>query len=137
VPVSAIRPAFVQPCSPLDAACPPRGRDWIHEPSWDGYRIIVVKNGGDVRLYSKNAMELGKRLPRLIDWFANDGIVSKRWDKPYVSGPSRFWVKVKCPGWRRENKDRVRLFEDARVGPDAARTSKCAEKGAAERGHDA
>ena len=233
--VSAIRPAFVHPCSPVDAARPPQGPDWLHEPSWDGYRIIVVKNGGDVRLYAKNAMEYGKRLPRLIDWFANlpartavidgelcfidaagqadfsklhaemrcrwpneahlmliafdllhrdgldlrhlalserkahldklcrgakvvpfirqvqafpdgaallehcsrhrfEGIVSKRRDKPYVSGQSRFWVKV-----RRENKDRVRLFAEARASNPTlrARALKMRREGPTKPGHDA
>src|SRR5262245_32846435 len=29
----------------------------------------------------------------------------------YVSGPSRHWTKTKCPGWKRENAERYRLFE--------------------------
>jgi bifunctional non-homologous end joining protein LigD len=40
-----------------------------------------------------------------------EGIVAKRLDRPYVSGPSRSWVKVKCPGWKRENSERFRMFE--------------------------
>ncbi len=43
-----------------------------------------------------------------------EGIVAKRLDRPYVSGPSRSWVKVKCPGWKRENSERFRMFEGSR-----------------------
>jgi|SRR5262245_844272 len=40
-----------------------------------------------------------------------EGIVSKRAGRPYVSGRSKCWVKVKCPNWKRDNQDRFRLFE--------------------------
>jgi len=32
-----------------------------------------------------------------------EGIVSKRVDRSYVSGPTKDWVKVKCPEWREAN----------------------------------
>jgi len=32
-----------------------------------------------------------------------EGIVSKRIDQPYRSGPSKHWLKIKCPDWRRDN----------------------------------
>jgi hypothetical protein len=34
--------------------------------------------------------------------------------KPYVSGPTRYWVKVKCPTWRRDNQQRFRMFEGSK-----------------------
>jgi hypothetical protein len=43
--------------------------------------------------------------------FGLESVVSKRIDKPYVSGPTRYWVKVKCPTWRRDNQQRFRMFE--------------------------
>jgi bifunctional non-homologous end joining protein LigD len=46
--------------------------------------------------------------------FGFEGVVSKRLDRPYVSGPCKSWVKVKCPGWKRENSERFRMFERAR-----------------------
>jgi bifunctional non-homologous end joining protein LigD len=39
-----------------------------------------------------------------------EGIVSKRADTPYRSGPSQHWIKVKCPGWREENDWRHEFF---------------------------
>ena len=29
-----------------------------------------------------------------------EGIVSKRIDRPYTSGRTKNWIKVKCPGWK-------------------------------------
>lgn len=39
-----------------------------------------------------------------------EGIVSKRVDRPYQSGPSQDWIKVKCPEWREENSWRHEFF---------------------------
>ena len=46
--------------------------------------------------------------------FGFEGVVSKRRSSRYGSGPSRNWVKTKCPGWKRINSERYRLFEGAR-----------------------
>jgi len=43
-----------------------------------------------------------------------EGIVCKRVDAPYRSGRCATWVKVKCAGWRAANRERYRLFENAR-----------------------
>ena len=40
-----------------------------------------------------------------------EGVVSKRLASRYIGGPSRNWVKTKCPGWKRINSERYRLFE--------------------------
>ena len=53
----------------------------------------------------------------LVDYcnrFGFEGIVSKRRRSPYSSCPSRHWVKVKCPNWKRINTGRNKLFEEAR-----------------------
>lgn len=39
-----------------------------------------------------------------------EGIVSKRLDRPHVSGPCREWLKTKCPAWRAANRLRWRHF---------------------------
>jgi ATP-dependent DNA ligase len=46
--------------------------------------------------------------------FGFEGVVSKRLASRYSSGPSRNWVKTKCPGWKRINSERYRLFEGPR-----------------------
>ena len=49
--------AFFEPCLPRIAKAPPTGADWIHEIKHDGFRIIARRQGGEVRLVSRN----GKR----------------------------------------------------------------------------
>lgn len=38
---------------PITGKVIPRGERWLHEPKFDGYRFQIVKNGGQVRLYSR------------------------------------------------------------------------------------
>ena len=40
-----------------------------------------------------------------------EGIVSKRREQPYRSGPNSGWIKVKTATWREANKDRREMFE--------------------------
>lgn len=42
--------------------------------------------------------------------FGFEGVVSKLLASRYVSGPSRNWIKVKCPDWKRINVERHKLF---------------------------
>ena len=46
--------------------------------------------------------------------FGFEGVVSKRRSSRYASGPSRNWVKTKCPDWKRINAERHKLFEGPR-----------------------
>jgi ATP-dependent DNA ligase len=48
---------------PASAARPPAGSDWLHEPKWDGFRFQVIKDGRNVRLYSKSGAEYSSELP--------------------------------------------------------------------------
>ena len=45
-----------------------------------------------------------------------EGIVSKRRDQPYRSGPNSGWVKVKTAAWREANRGRWEMFLDKRRG---------------------
>ena len=40
-----------------------------------------------------------------------EGIVSKRRESAYRSGPTRDWVKIKMATWRAENRGRWEMFE--------------------------
>jgi bifunctional non-homologous end joining protein LigD len=51
--------------------------------------------------------------------FGFEGIVSKRQASRYSSGPSRNWVKVKCPHWKRINSERRKIFEKPPKPPTA------------------
>ncbi|MBN8884441.1 MAG: non-homologous end-joining DNA ligase [Rudaea sp.] len=44
---------------------PPRGDDWLHETKWDGYRIVAAVADGNVRLWSRNAIEWTRKVPEL------------------------------------------------------------------------
>jgi hypothetical protein len=46
--------------------------------------------------------------------FGFEGVVSKRLASRYSSRPSRNWIKTKCPGWKRINAGRHKLFEKPR-----------------------
>ncbi len=63
------RLAFIRPLVPSSAARPPKSRDWLHEPKWDGFRLQVIKDGSDVRLYSKSGAEYSGRLPGIVEAF--------------------------------------------------------------------
>jgi len=43
----------------------PAGAAWLHEPKLDGYRLQIVTQGGQARLYSRNGHEWTGRLPYL------------------------------------------------------------------------
>jgi ATP-dependent DNA ligase len=56
---------FVVPAQPVEREKPPTGAEWIHEIKHDGYRMIVRKEGENVRLYSCNAIDWTARLPAI------------------------------------------------------------------------
>jgi bifunctional non-homologous end joining protein LigD len=53
---------FVVPAQPVKASKPPSGADWVHEIKYDGYRLIVRRDGPTVRLYTRNAYDWTARL---------------------------------------------------------------------------
>jgi len=64
------RLAFIRPLAPASAVRPPKGDDWLHEPKWDGFRFQVIKDGSQVRFYSRHAAECTDRLPGMAEAFA-------------------------------------------------------------------
>jgi bifunctional non-homologous end joining protein LigD len=60
---------FIRPLSPSAAVRPPKGDDWLHEPKWDGFQII--KDGSQVRFYSRHGAEYTDRLPGMVKAFGN------------------------------------------------------------------
>jgi bifunctional non-homologous end joining protein LigD len=63
-----------------------------------------------------------------------EGVVSKRKDRPYTSGPSKSWLKIKCAGWHRENQQRYRLFEGPKKSPAPTERERALMKKRAELG---
>ena len=40
---------------------------WMFEPKWDGFRVIVFRNGGEVLLQSRDRKPLNRYFPELLD----------------------------------------------------------------------
>ena len=66
-------PGFIVPCQPTLSPKVPAGDGWLHELKHDGFRIVALKDGDPVRLWSRNrasmfsATFLSKRsLARLV-----------------------------------------------------------------------
>jgi ATP-dependent DNA ligase len=41
--------------------------DWIHEIKYDGYRLRVERDGGRVRLLTRNGFDWTKRFPWIVE----------------------------------------------------------------------
>ena len=52
-----------QPCIPTKAAKAPAGPDWLHEVKYDGYRLIIQREGKRVRLFTRNGTTGAIRFP--------------------------------------------------------------------------
>src|SRR3977135_2266276 len=62
-----LRPVgFIEPCQPSTAAKPPSGHGWIHEIKYDGYRMMAWREGGRVRLLTRNGIDWSDRLPSVL-----------------------------------------------------------------------
>jgi bifunctional non-homologous end joining protein LigD len=59
-------PGFIEPCLPTNAEVAPKGANWIHEIKHDGYRLLVRRRGGDVRIYTRRGADWTKRFPLIV-----------------------------------------------------------------------
>lgn len=58
--------AFVSPMLATLASEIFNDPQWVYEPKWDGYRIIAVVSGGEVKLYSRNQKSYTKKFGELL-----------------------------------------------------------------------
>ena len=65
---------------------PPEGEQWIHELKWDGYRILATIARGEVRLWSRNALEWTAKIPDIRDAVAALGLESGALDGELIAG---------------------------------------------------
>jgi bifunctional non-homologous end joining protein LigD len=56
-------PAFVTPMAARAVKALPEGVDWLYEPKLDGYRVLLFKDGAQVRLLSRNEKDLTAMYP--------------------------------------------------------------------------
>jgi bifunctional non-homologous end joining protein LigD len=54
---------FCEPCLPRPADKPPAGAGWLHEIKHDGFRMLVRRNAGGVRLFTRNGHDWTGRFP--------------------------------------------------------------------------
>lgn len=74
------RHGFVTPCLAKLQDTPPDGDLWRHEIKFDGYRLQVLIDGGDVRLLTRSGLDWSRRFGRLGDAFRALGVVSATLD---------------------------------------------------------
>lgn len=65
---------------------PPHGDHWVHEIKWDGYRILATIADGQVRLWSRNALEWTEKIPEIRDAVAALGLKSGALDGELIAG---------------------------------------------------
>ena len=61
---------FEPPFPPMEARTAselPDGDGWQFEPKWDGFRCVVFRDGGSVRLQSKSCKPLARYFPEVVD----------------------------------------------------------------------
>jgi bifunctional non-homologous end joining protein LigD len=65
---------------------PPQGNQWVHEIKWDGYRILATIADGQVRLWSRNALEWTEKIPEIRDAVVALGLKSGALDGELIAG---------------------------------------------------
>jgi bifunctional non-homologous end joining protein LigD len=63
-------PARIEPSLATLAAHPPTHGEWAYEIKFDGYRMLVRIENGDVRLISRNGLDWTAKMPHLRDALA-------------------------------------------------------------------
>ena len=59
-------PAFVPPQLATLVDAPPRGKEWLHEIKYDGYRAIASVAVGRVKIYTRNGLDWTERFEPLV-----------------------------------------------------------------------
>ena len=54
-------------CLPPRSTSVPSGPDWLHEMKYDGYRLIVHRDGDRVRLITKGGYNWSNRYPWIVE----------------------------------------------------------------------
>src|SRR4051812_26748267 len=62
-----MRKSALETCLPTRAATVPAGPDWLHEIKYDGYRLLVQREGKRVRLFSRGGHDWTARYPLIVE----------------------------------------------------------------------
>ena len=60
-------PVFITPMAAQLVTKLPEGNDWVYEVKWDGYRALVLKDGNQVQLRSRNDKDFTLKYPPIVD----------------------------------------------------------------------
>jgi bifunctional non-homologous end joining protein LigD len=71
----------------------------------------LLSRTDDLRLRYSEQFDDPHALLKVCAKMRMEGVVSKRIDRPYTSGPTKNWIKVKCRTWREENTWRYDYFK--------------------------
>src|SRR4029077_8982794 len=69
-------PARIEPCLALLKPRPPLGPEWTYEIKWDGYRIAVHLNNGNVRILTRGGHDWTDRFPAIEEAARSLGVGS-------------------------------------------------------------
>ncbi|MBY3386429.1 non-homologous end-joining DNA ligase [Rhizobium laguerreae] len=58
-------PARIEPCLALLKARPPKGKDWVYEIKWDGYRLSVHVEPTGIRILTRGGHDWTDRFPAI------------------------------------------------------------------------
>ena len=96
----------------------PEGDEWLYELKWDGYRALLIKDGEDVQIRSRNDKDLTSTYPGTAtagrapedqaDRAPRGAPRARRGRPAVVAGPAASKLRSKAPG------DTVTLFDPAR-----------------------
>jgi ATP-dependent DNA ligase len=79
-----------------------------------GLLAVLIAAAGDKHLQFSGDFPDPLALLRTCQRMKLEGIVSKRRESAYRSGPTHHWLKIKTTAWRDENRGRWELFEKER-----------------------
>src|SRR5437763_1206346 len=58
---------FIEPCRPSKAIKPPSGPLWVHEIKYDGFRLMVRREGSRIRCFTRGGYEWPDRFPAIVE----------------------------------------------------------------------
>ena len=67
---------FVELMKALTASAPPINNEWLYELKFDGFRVLAIKNGKQVELWSRNQKPLNERFPEVAKAVAKLSVTS-------------------------------------------------------------
>jgi len=64
---SSIFPTFITPQLATIVDTPPDGHGWLHEIKLDGFRLLVRKEGAEIRFFTRNGHDWTGRFPAIAE----------------------------------------------------------------------